>query len=277
MTRVLPPLDLHAHIAPSVTPRELEGLGAVVFAATRSLDEFDEVSERSDRVTVWGIGCHPRDASAQWGFDAKRFAQGLRLTPYVSEVGLDGVSKVPMDRQTETFRQVLLHAVDAPRIVSIHSLRAAERVLDLIEETGAVGIVLHWWLGSQQQTSRALELGCSFSVNGTMRLPDLRDAGVPLGSLLPETDHPSGNRRTGGRRQPGWTVDVEKAVAALYGLPVEDVRQQFWFNLAGLTHRLQIDKMFPRPVQAMLAAARQGTVARPSRASGVPECGNAHG
>lgn len=277
MSRVLPPLDLHAHIAPSVDPRELEGLGAVVFAATRSLDEFDEVSERSDRVTVWGIGCHPGDASAQQEFDAKRFAHGLRLTPYVSEVGLDGASKVPMDRQTETFRQVLLHTIDAPRIVSIHSLRATERVLDVIEETGAVGIVLHWWLGSQQQTRRALELGCSFSVNGSMRLSDLRDAGVPLESLLPETDHPSGNRRTGGRRQPGWTVEVEAAVAALYGLPLEDLRQQFWLNLAGLTHGLQIDKLFPSPVQAMLAAARQRTTPPSSRALGAPERGGSHG
>jgi len=268
MTRVLPPLDLHAHIDASIEARRLEGLGAVVFAATRSLDEFTRVSQRSDRVTVWGVGCHPGDAVAQSAFDSRRFAEGLRLTPYVSEVGLDGSSKVPMDRQIETLRQVLIQTVDAPRVISMHSKHATGRVLDLVSESHATGVVLHWWLGDQPQTKRALELGCLFSVNSSMELSRLREAGVPMDALLPETDHPAGNRRSGGPRQPGWTLDVEHSVAALYGLQVDSVRQQFWTNLAGLTRRLQIGDMFPPPVQAMLAAASQGPTAQSSPGSG---------
>lgn len=53
MSRALPPLDLHAHVATDVAPRALEELGAVVFAVTRSLDEYEETLNRSDAVTVW--------------------------------------------------------------------------------------------------------------------------------------------------------------------------------------------------------------------------------
>ena len=76
MSRQLPPLDLHAHVDVGVGARDLEGLGAVVFAATRSLDESAAALTRSDAVTVWGIGCHPGVPAA-----VDRFYVGLVLSP----------------------------------------------------------------------------------------------------------------------------------------------------------------------------------------------------
>lgn len=263
MNRQLPPLDLHAHIDVGIPPRDLERLGAVVFAATRSIEEFEGTLERSDLVTVWGVGCHPGVAAAQRDFDGQRFAAALARTPYISEVGLDGSSRVPMARQQETFQYVLSRAAGTPRIVSVHSARATGRVLDLIADAGAPGIVLHWWLGSVQETLRALDLGCMFSINASVDLAVLRDAGVPVTALLPETDHPSGNRRGSGPHQPGWTQDVEQAVADTFGLTTAEVRAVFWANLARLVSSLRIAELFPPPVRAMLRSAAHET-------SGIP-------
>ena len=79
MSRALPPLDLHAHIDPDVPPRELEALGAVVFAATRSLTEYTRTTARSDAVTIWGLGCHPAVPEAQAQVSEQtRFAAALK-------------------------------------------------------------------------------------------------------------------------------------------------------------------------------------------------------
>src|SRR3982751_596567 len=120
MTRLLS-LDLHAHIDPQISADDLLDLRAVVFAATRSLDEAEQALSRHDSRTVWGVGCHPALARAQAEFDVSRFAQLIAKTAYVSEIGLDGRSRVPMDRQKATFRSVLSTLQKTPRIASIHS------------------------------------------------------------------------------------------------------------------------------------------------------------
>jgi len=256
MSRALPPLDLHAHVATNIAPRALEGLGAVVFAVTRSLDEYEEVSRRTDTVTVWGVGCHPGVVSAQENYDDDRFAAALAKTPFVGEVGLDGASRSPIDRQVQTFSLVLTAVAKTPRILSVHSYRATERVLDLIEQAGVEGAILHWWLGSAAETKRALDLGCLFSINQSMQPDVLRRAGVPLTALLPETDHPSGNRRGEAPRQPGYTVEVERAVASAYGVTTTEVRDQFWVTLAELADSTAVTSLLPPAVQAMVSHAR---------------------
>ena len=54
--RALPPLDLHAHIDTGIAAAELTALQAVVFAVTRSLDEAARALNRSDGMTIWGVG-----------------------------------------------------------------------------------------------------------------------------------------------------------------------------------------------------------------------------
>lgn len=200
--------------------------------------------------------CHPGVPEALDAYDEDRFAALLASTPFVSEVGLDGGARGSVDQQAEVLSSVLSQLARSLRLVSIHSKRATKRTLDLIESSGVEGAILHWWLGSDAETRRALDLGALFSVNRSMDVAKLRATGVPLSHLLPETDHPSGNRRGGGLKQPGWTVDVEESVAAVYGTKADLVRQQFWSTLAGQVDGLGLAELLPPVVNAMLAHAR---------------------
>lgn len=256
MNRTLPPLDLHAHVATDIAPRTLEGLGAVVFAVTRSLDEYGDVSRRSDAVTVWGLGCHPSLVAAQNGYDEGRFVALLDEAAFVGEVGLDGASRVPIERQVGILESVLSAVAATPRLISIHSYRATKLVLDLVEQTGVERVILHWWLGSESETKRALKLGCLFSVNQTMDPTKLRMAGVPITSLLPETDHPSGNRRGASPRQPGQTLDVERAVGAAYGFDPSEVRNIFWKTFSAHVDTKGVHALLPPAVQRMVRFAQ---------------------
>lgn len=256
MIRSLPPLDLHAHVSPKTSATDLERLGAVVFAATRTLDEYKSVKDRNDQVTIWGVGCHPGIAEAQSAYDPTKFAELISSSAYVSEVGLDGRSRVPMADQDRVFRSILTHLQETPRILSVHSSGATGRTLEALEAIRVKGAVLHWWRGTEAQTKRALDLGCRFSVNAAnmQHAEDLLM--IPLDRLLVETDHPSGDRSSSSPRQPGAIADVETALARLHGTTTEKIRQQTWVNFSHLVDEAKVGALLPNPVQRMLSAAR---------------------
>ncbi len=78
--KALPPLDLHAHVDTGIEAAELTALRAIVFAVTRSLDEAEQALKRSDRTTIWGVGCHPGLVGVQKAFDPKRFQALAEVT-----------------------------------------------------------------------------------------------------------------------------------------------------------------------------------------------------
>lgn len=250
----LPPIDLHAHIEADIAASDLSELGSLIFAATRSLDEAEQALGRSDALTIWGVGCHPGLVGVQKAFDPVRFAELILKTAYVSEVGLDGTSRLPLQAQQATFDSILSTLQASPRITSIHSNAATETVLNCLTARPIHGAVLHWWLGSGDQTRRAVELGCYFSVNAAMlKRPDLLRL-LPLDRVFAETDHPFGDRSAGRGRRPGNVDNVETHLARLHGLDQDEVRRVMWRNLADLARLTRCGVLLPRPVRVTLAA-----------------------
>lgn len=254
--RELPPLDAHAHVATDIAASDLESLGAVVLIATRSLADFDLVRDRRDLVSVWGVGCHPSLVGVQRAFDARLFEEALLTTAYVAEVGLDGGSRVPIAKQTETLRVVLGIVDRFPRIASLHSYKATSEILDVLAEQGPrPGRILHWWLGDAEETNRALELGCFFSVNYSMVRTSEAWKLIPLDRLLLETDHPAGDRFSASPRQPGRVQPVETAVAKQHGITAREVRCRSWVNFARIVADTDTISLLPSPVRSMIISA----------------------
>ncbi len=248
-----PALDLHAHIDTDIDPAELARLG-VVFVATRSLDESDAATQRQDGQTIWGVGCHPGLVGAHKAFTPERFAALITRTAFVSEVGLDGKSRVPMTTQEATLRSVLSVLDGSPRITSLHSYQASEQVIGALEARPIRGAVLHWWLGDDAQTRRAVELGCFFSVNASsVRRTDLLDL-IPLDKLLTETDHPFGDRRRGAAARPGLVTTVEEALARRHRKTASAIRATMWANLAQLVSETKCAELLPVAVRRQVLA-----------------------
>ncbi|MFF7216819.1 TatD family hydrolase [Streptomyces sp. NPDC008238] len=251
----LPSIDMHAHIETDISAADLRALQAVVFAATRTLSEADTALARSDPWTIWGVGTHPGLAKAHTHFSQEHFAKLCAGTPYVSEIGLDGKSRVPLATQQVTFARILETLQHTPRIASIHSYAATSAVLDHLAEHHVDGTVLHWWLGTESETDRAIELGCYFSINAAMMRRTSLLKRLPLDRVLPETDHPFGDRSGSGQgRRPGHVLPVEQCLAALHGLSPGEIRQQTWRNLGELVRRTRTRMLLPRPVRVTLAA-----------------------
>ena len=251
--RSLQPIDAHAHIDADIDHAEIRKLGAFVMAVTRTLDEADIATRRSDGMAIWGVGCHPGLKRAQNAFDAQVFQNLLTRTAFAGELGLDGRSRVPMDQQVETLCEAFDVLRHTPRLTSLHSYAATGQLLELLEEGCPPGIILHWWLGDAQQTQRAVGLGCFFSVNASsVKKKDVL-AGIPRDRLLTETDHPFGDRGSRSRR-PGRVDDVEQALGLLHGMSPSEVRQLIWANLHLLVSTTGCSRMLPTETRAALAA-----------------------
>ena len=251
--RRLPPIDAHAHIDINIDLAEIRKLSALVMAVTRTLDEADIATRRDDGMAIWGVGCHPGLKKAQNAFDPHRFQELLTRTVFVGELGLDGRSRVSMAQQVETLFEAFNVLRRTPRLTSLHSYAASEQLMDLLEVNCPPGIILHWWLGDAQQTQRAVELGCYFSVNASsVRRKDLLSR-IPRHRLLTETDHPFGDRRSQTRR-PGRVDDVEQAIGHHHGLSQSEVRRLMWSNLRQLISATGCFKLLRAEMRVVLDA-----------------------
>lgn len=248
-------LDVHAHIEPGIPPSELALLHSCVLAVTRSLDEYHSVTQRDDAAVAWGVGCHPGLAGAMRGFDPHSFQAALVTSAIVGEVGLDATSSVSMDDQQDVLTQVFDTLETTPRLVSIHSYRATKRVLHILEEYQPKGVILHWWLGNDGDTARAIELGAYFSVNAAQATSWSPIRLIPSERLLIETDHPFGDRREAPPQRPGNVQLAERRIGELLDKQPDEVRGMAWRNFRNLVDELNVHSLLPHQIQVQLLAA----------------------
>lgn len=215
-------LDLYPDFESAV--KEAEDAGIFTLAVTTTPKAWPrnyELTHRTRHVRA-GLGLHPQLVADRHA-EIALWENYLPQTRYVGEVGLDAGPQYyrSFDLQKQVFERVLKECAKAGgKILSVHSVRAATPVLDLIEaclppERGQV--VLHWFMGSKAEARRAAELGCYFSINVAMMTKEKgRDlvAALPFERLLTETDGPF--TQSGGR--PARPADVETTIDTLANL-----------------------------------------------------------
>ncbi len=156
------------------------------------------------------------------------------------EIGLDYYHEgTPYDVQKRVFVRQMEIAAARHRPILIHCRgkdgddACWEDLLALLgEHWGPAGIggILHCFSGTWEQARRAMELGFLISFAGQLTYPKsqpLRDvaAMVPLDRLLVETDAPflAPVPNRGQRNEPAWVAHTAAALAALRGMPVEEM------------------------------------------------------
>ena len=172
-----------------------------------------------------GVGLHPWWV-ADGCCDAEQVELACRLIQeacFVGEVGLDFAPRREgtFETQLDAFERI----VDAccaqnGKVISIHAVRSATAVLDVLERhhaTRSNACILHWFSGSSQELARARELGCHFSVNPNMLTTKRGRAYVrqiPPEQLLLETDLPD-EGTDAAQAGPAWIAQLERAAQML--------------------------------------------------------------
>lgn len=203
-------IDTHAHIAPDVTPAQVDALGhSLVVAMTRSIDEARYVARRRDTKLIWSLGTHPGVADALAQYDELTFRRAIDHFAVVGEVGLD--RRGSSEQQGAVFTSVLDVCTDQPVLISVHSTGRVRQTLDIIAERPHPGLILHWFTGTSAEVAEAVALGCHFSVNAAM--PQEVIQAIPINRMLAETDFPSSRPKTRAKK-PGDVAAVLELIGA---------------------------------------------------------------
>lgn len=215
-------IDFHCHLDlypdPAAAAAACRQQGHYVLSVTttpRAWRGTLALSKGAPRVRT-ALGLHPQLAHERHG-ELPLFEALLPETRYVGEVGLDGSPELRphQEVQRRCFDRILAACAAAGgRVLTVHSRRAADAVLDAWErKPGAGTMILHWFTGSRRELERAAGLGCWFSVGPAMvRSSRGRDAlaAMPPDRILTETDGPFAT----GLKGPLGPGEVEEAVAA---------------------------------------------------------------
>lgn len=241
-------IDFHAHLDlypdPHAVVRRCIEEGVHVLSVTTTPSAFAgtaALASEAPRIRT-ALGLHPQLVGERHG-EMPLFERLLPDVRYVGEIGLDGGPEFAASwtRQTEVFDAILrMCGQHGGRVYSVHSRRAVTAVLDAIERHPMSGTaILHWFAGTARELSRAVSLGCWFSVG-----PAMLDGakGRALTSLMPrdrvltESDGPFAQSK--GVALSPWDVSLALApLATLWETDTAGAGAQLRDNLRALGAR----------------------------------------
>lgn len=207
-------------LGPDAAASESAASGLGLFDCGVDPRDFSAANERARRLPgiIAGVGLHPwwladgRCGPAEVDLLCEVAAQER----YIGEVGLDFSARFAGSEplQIQAFDRLCDTLVQHPltgRVISIHAVRSAGAVLDVLESHGLLipspdspVIIFHWFSGTSDELVRARDAGCYFSVNERM-LATKRGREyarqIPLDRLLLETDAPAEPQADASARQ----------------------------------------------------------------------------
>jgi TatD DNase family protein len=238
-------IDSHVHLMDRKYNRDLPqvlanareaGLTAMInvgYDVASSREAVAMAEAEDDLYAV--VGIHPHDAVTCTGEALEELEQLVlnRKVVAVGEMGLDYYRDLsPRDVQKQAFRDQLNLAKKVNKPIVIHDRDAHGDVMDLLreEKIPEAGGVLHCFSGSWEMARQAMKMGIYISIAGPVtfknarRLQDIAKL-VPLDYLLIETDCPylTPEPHRGHRNEPAYVVEVAKMIAAVKGLPLEEI------------------------------------------------------
>lgn len=235
--------DSHCHLDdPRLLPRLPELLDAAQAAgvtgflvpgvAPQGWQQIEELGRTLPQVLP-AFGVHPMHAALFTPAVESNLRQLSRRAAAIGEIGLDYALPVP-DRGTQqrAFRSQLRIAVQAGLPVLIHCRKAFGDLLAILEEerVESCGGVMHAFSGSPESARDCVRLGLHVSLAGSVTYqnavrPPLVAASVPLERLLLETDAPdlAPEPYRGGVNLPAYLIATAQRVAALRGIPLEEL------------------------------------------------------
>jgi TatD DNase family protein len=220
--------DTHFHLdlmpVPEETARQIEHQGVYTIAVTNSptVFFFTEKLALDKKYIRPALGLHP-ELVAERHKEVEQFVQLISKTRYIGEIGLDNQNKIPSDYllQKKTFEKIVLACADAGgKILTIHSRKAAQDVIDILGKNFPGKIILHWYSGTMSQLQKAINNGYYFSIN----YPMLNSKSgkeiikkIPIERLLIETDGPF-TKRGEELFTPLMACDIQKELASLVSI-----------------------------------------------------------
>lgn len=238
-------IDSHAHLELDPLVKDVPGVlkraesAGVMVIVTVGID-IDDVNRAISIAEQFGqvfasVGFHPHNASSVDDNSLAAmeiFARHPKVVAY-GEIGLDFFrNRSPRDIQIGVFKDQIALAKSLAKPLVIHLRDAYEAGLDMLEKTAPFpdSGVIHCFSGNKEHAERALQLGFSISIPGTITYKKndaLRSIvrELPEDKILLETDCPflSPEPLRGTDNEPANIVHTARRIAEVCGKTISDV------------------------------------------------------
>ncbi len=187
------------------------------------------------------LGLYPTEAvnldEVQLNASLEFIKQNKEKIVAVGEIGLDYLRGGDKEKQKKVFFELISLAEKIKKPVIVHSRRAEEDVVDILESSKLKKIVLHCFCGKFDLVKSAADNGWFFSIPPNI----VRDAHfqklakeVNINQLLSESDAPYLGPKVGERNEPSNVIYVIKKIAEIKGFDENEVENNLFLNYTRL-------------------------------------------
>ena len=156
----------------------------------------------------------------------------------IGEIGMDfnwATKEDTFEKQAANFRKIIQFAIKIKKPIVIHSRKAEEECLDILEHevNEEIPVVLHCFSGRKSLMTRAIELGYYFSIPPHIVKSSNFQTLVKkahLKQLLTETDSPWLSPFSDKKNEPAYVIEAIKKIAKIKSISEEEVAKQIWSN-----------------------------------------------
>jgi TatD DNase family protein len=188
------------------------------------------------------FGIHPCDAATATDEALRELTELATCAKVVAigEIGLDFYHKTATEEQQfKTFKFQLDLAVQSNKPIVVHSREADSAMIPILMDWAKANPnhptgVIHCFNGSAETAKKYIDAGFYISLGGYITYPSSRKnhevyRSIPVERLLIETDCPflPPQSHRGQRNEPSYLVQTAEVLAAIKGMPLEE--------LAGIT------------------------------------------
>lgn len=155
----------------------------------------------------------------------------------LGEVGMDFKESCDKRGQIDLFRRIVRMAKRLKKPIIVHSRKAEEEILDILEDESFTRIVMHCFMGSKRLLERGIEMGLYFSIpSAVVRIDQFQMNAelVPLRQLFVETDTPYLGMMRGLPSEPAHVRDAVLEIARIKRLEPQEMANQIYFNFQKL-------------------------------------------
>lgn len=195
--------DTHIHLdllkSRQSAIKNLEGNKVYTIAVTNlpTIFQHNKIAIAESKFIKHALGYHP-ELVQDYPNLLPVFKRELKNTRYIGEIGIDGTSrnKEYVELQEKIFSSIISWCNEAGgKILTIHSRRAENKVLNILGNNFNGKVILHWYSGSITNLEVAIKREYWFSINPAM-LKNKKGKEIikkiPINKFLVETDAPFG-------------------------------------------------------------------------------------
>ena len=258
-------IDVHCHLTHDYFKDKLDavlkraekaGLKAIVVSGVnpKANREVLALAKKHPKLIKASLGIYPIDAlglaAAEIGLprqtekinleeEFKFIEKNKEEILCIGEVGMDfhwASREETYEKQAENFRKIIRFAIKIKKPLVIHSRKAEEECLQILEEeikNHEIPVVQHCFSGRKSLMSKGAELGHYFSIPPViMKSFNFQTLvkKVPLTQLLTETDSPWLSPYQDKMNEPAFVTESIKKIAEIKELSEEEVAEQIWKN-----------------------------------------------